>query len=120
MKKAYQLAEKIVKDVNEYSEKYISSEGKFVNTGDSIELLNCILEEGFTLHKYMCEKELYVEKPRIQKALLEVQKYIEKLTVNEENAKKLNISNALQLWEQARIAIAFLACEILDFRDTLN
>lgn len=120
MEKAYQLSEKIINDVNEYSEKYIGSEGKYVNTSDSIELLNCILEEGFTLHKYVVEKELYIEKPRIIKALVEVQKYIEKLSITEDNAKKLNISNALQLWEQARIAIAFLACEILDFRDTLN
>ena len=120
MEKAYQLSEKIINDINEYSQKYIGEEGKYVNTPDSIELLNCIIEEGFTLHKYMCEKELYVEKPRITKALLKVQKYIEKLTITEENAKKLNISNALQIWEQARIAIAFLACEILDFRDTLN
>ena len=57
MEKAYQLSEKIINDINEYSQKYIGEEGKYVNTPDSIELLNCIIEEGFTLHKYMCEKE---------------------------------------------------------------
>ena len=43
--------------------------------------------------------------------------YIEKLQINEQNAKKLHLSNVMQIWNQAKIAIAVLACAVLDYRD---
>jgi hypothetical protein len=120
MEKAYALSEKILKDVNTYSEKYTSEDGKSITTKESIADLNVIIEEGFSLHKYLVEKKLYEGKPAIESALIELQKYMEKLSINKENAEKLQLSSAMQLWNQAKIAIAMLACNILDFKDSLN
>lgn len=120
MKKAYALSEKILDNINNYSEKYTSAEGKDINSAESIRALNEIVEEGFTLHRYMVEKKLYEGKPQITGALLEVQKYIEKLQINKQNAEKLSLSNALQIWQQVKLAIALFACSILDYRDSLE
>lgn len=120
MNNAYKLSEKILNDINEYSEKYISEDGKTVPTQEAILKLNTILENGFSLYKYMVEKKLYEGKPEIESSLVELQKYIEKLQINKSNAEKLQLSSALQLWNQSKVVIAVLACNILDYKDSLN
>lgn len=117
MKKAYQLAEKIIIDIENYSEQYVSEEGKTITSEDELQALNTIIEEGFTLYKYLIEKKLYEDKPTIICALNELGKYLEKLQINEQNAKKLHLSNVMQIWNQAKVAIAVLACNLLDYRD---
>ena len=117
MKKAYQLAEKIIKDIEAYSEEYVTEEGKTVTTEAELKALNGIIEEGFTLYKYLVEKKLYDKDPSIVVAVNELGTYIEKLQINEQNAKKLHLSNVMQIWNQAKIAIAVLACALLDYRD---
>ena len=117
MKKAYQLAEKIIKNIEDYSEKYVTEEGKTVTSEDELKALNEIIEEGFTLYKYLVEKKLYDKDPSITVAVNELGGYIQKLQINEENAKKLHLSNVMQIWNQAKIAIAVLACALLDYRD---
>ena len=117
MKKAYELSEKIIKDIEDYSAEYVTDEGKTVTTEGELKALNTIIEEGFTLYKYLVEKKLYEDKPGIIVALNELGKYLEKLQINEENAKKLHLSNVMQIWNQAKLAIAVLACALLDYRD---
>ena len=117
MKKAYQLAEKIIKDIEDYSEEYVTEDGKTVTTEAELKALNNIIEEGFTLYKYLVEKKLYDKDPSIIVAVNELGTYIEKLQINEQNAKKLHLSNVMQIWNQAKIAIAVLACALLDYRD---
>lgn len=117
MKKAYQLSEKIIKDIEVYSEEYVTEEGKTVTTEAELKALNGIIEEGFALYKYLVEKKLYDKDPSIVVAINELGTYIEKLQINEQNAKKLHLSNVMQIWNQAKIAIAVLACAVLDYRD---
>ena len=117
MKKVYQLAEKIIKDIEDYSANYVTDEGKTVTTPDELKALNTIIEEGFTLYKYLIEKKLYDTDPSITVAVNELGSYVQKLQINEENAKKLHLSNIMQIWNQAKIAIAVLACALLDYRD---
>ena len=45
---------------------------------------------------------------------------IKRLQVTEQNAKKLNLSSAIQSWQQAKIAIALLACEVLELNKENN
>ena len=117
MKKAYQLSEKIIKNIEAYSEEYVTKEGKTVITEAELKALNGIIEEGFTLYKYLVEKKLYDKDPSILVAVNELGTYIEKLQINEQNAKKLHLSNVMQIWNQAKIAIAVLACAVLDYHD---
>ena len=63
MDKAYQLSEKLINDIEEYSLIYTAPDGHIIHNEESLEKLNNIIQAGFSLHKYMCEKELYVEKP---------------------------------------------------------
>ena len=59
LNKAYQLSEKIIKDIEDYSAEYVTDEGKTVTTPAELQALNTIIEEGFTLYKYVIEKKLY-------------------------------------------------------------
>lgn len=120
MDKAYQLSEKIINDVEAYSLKYTAPDGHIVKNDDSIMDLNSIIQEGFSLYKYMVEKKLYKEKPEITANLIELEKYIEKLQITKENAERLDLENTMIIWEQAKVVIALLACSILDFKDSLN
>ena len=73
-----------------------------------------ILEEGFTLHNYIVEKKLYENKPALTAAVVELEKFMNQLQINKENAEKLRLSNAIQIWNQTKIAIAVLANTVLD------
>ena len=117
MEKAYQLAEKIVADIEKYSEEHVSDAGKTITSESELKDLNTIIEEGFSLYKYLIEKDLLKDKPGLVCAANELNKIIEKLRINEKNAKKLHLSNVMQIWNQAKIAIAVLVCALLDYRD---
>lgn len=120
MEKAYQLSEKIIAEVDEFAQNYTSYDGNTITSEDSVNDLNVIIQDGFVLYNYMVEKKLYEGKDEITSTLNELQKYIEKLTITKENAEKLHLSNVMQIWNQAKLVIAILACQILDFRDSLN
>ena len=72
------------------------------------------MEEGFALHNYLTEHKLYENKPAIQQSLIQLEDYMKRLAINKENAEKLRLSNAIQIWNQAKIAIAVLAGAVLD------
>ena len=117
MEKAYLLADKILKDIEKYSEENVSEEGKTITTNEALQSLNNIIEEGFGLYKYLVEKKYYEGKDGINACVCELEKYISQLQINPENAKKLHLSNVMQIWNQAKLAIALLACSVLDYRD---
>lgn len=120
MKKTYKLAEKITTEINDFYKNYVSDDSETIHTKESILALDSIIKDGFILYKYLVEKKLYENKPNIEATLIELQKYMSKLEINKENATNLDLSNALQLWNQTVIVIATLACNLLDYRDSLN
>jgi len=114
VKKTVELSQKIMNQINDYMGNYIGMNGKDVVTDSSILALQEILEEGFALHNFVVEKKLYENKPIIIKGLIELEKFMNQLQINKENAEKLRLSNAIQIWNQTKIAIAVLANAILD------
>ena len=94
--------------------KYVGMNGKDVVTDSSLMELQEILEEGFALHNYVVEKKLYEGKSKITVATVELEKFMNQLQINKENAEKLRLSNAVQIWNQTKIAVAVLANTILD------
>lgn len=118
MEKVYILCEKLLNAINEYSNHYTNEEGKIAHTETSIAQLNSIIEGGFSLYKYLIDKKLYEKIPAISTHLDTLGSYIEKLQVNQTNAEKLHLSDALQLWEQCKVIIAVICCDLLDYRDS--
>ena len=114
VKKACDLSKMILDQINTYTEKYTGMEGKDVTTEESLQELQTILEEGFALHNFLIEKELMKESPAIIASLINLEKFTSHLTINKENAEKLRLSNAIQVWNQTKIAIAVLAGAVLD------
>lgn len=114
IKKSCELSKKLLDQINEYVGKYTGVEGKDVTSEASLTELQEILEEGFALHNYLIENKLYESKPAITASLIQLEKFMNQLTINKENAEKLRLSNAIQVWNQAKIAIAVLASAVLD------
>ena len=114
IKKACELSGKILDQINQYIADYTTAEGKDVTTALSLSLLQDILEEGFALHNYLVEHKLYEGKAAIEISLINLEKFMNQLTINKENAEKLKLSNAIQVWNQAKIAVAVLAGAVLD------
>ena len=114
IKKSCDLAKKLLDQINDYCGQYTGVDGKDVVSEFSIAALQDILEEGFALHNYLVENKLFENKPAIEVSLVNLEKYMNQLTINKENAEKLRLSNAVQVWNQAKIAIAVLAGAVLD------
>lgn len=114
IKKACDLSIKLLDQINDYTGKYTGIDGKDVTSETSLEELQTILEEGFALHNFLVEKELYKDQPAITVALTSLEKFMNQLQINKENAEKLRLSNAIQIWNQTKIAIAVLASVVLD------
>ena len=114
MEKAIKLSDKILYDIEDYSKNYVTPEGKIATTSEALQKLNTIIEGGFVLYKYLVEKKLYEKNHSLVPFLNGVGDSIKRLQITEQNAKKLNLSSAIQNWQQAKIAIALLACEVLE------
>jgi len=114
IEKSCELSKKILDQVNTYCGQYTGIDGKDVISEYSINDLQEIIEEGFALHNYIVENKLYEGKPAILSNLLQLEDYMKRLSINKENAEKLRLSNAIQVWNQTKIAIAVLAGSILD------
>lgn len=114
IKKSCELSKKLLDQINVYVEKYTGIDGKDVTSEASLVELQEILEEGFALHNYLIENKLYENKAAITASLVQLEKFMNQLTINKENAEKLRLSNAVQVWNQAKIAIAVLAGAVLD------
>lgn len=114
VKKACDLSKMLLDQINTYTEKYTGIEGKDVTSESSLNDLQTILEEGFALHNYLIEKDLVKDSPTIGISLLNLEKFTSQLTITKENAEKLRLSNAIQIWNQTKIAIAVLAGAVLD------
>ena len=114
VKKACDLSKMLLDQINTYTEKYTGMEGKDVTSESSLNDLQTILEEGFALHNYLIEKDLVKDSPTIGISLLNLEKFTSQLTITKENAEKLRLSNAIQIWNQTKIAIAVLAGAVLD------
>lgn len=114
IKKSCELSKKLLDQINVYIEKYTGIDGKDVTSEASLVELQEILEEGFALHNYLIENKLYENKAAITASLVQLEKFMNQLTINKENAEKLRLSNAVQVWNQAKIAIAVLAGAVLD------
>ena len=114
IKKSCDLSKKLLDQINDYCGQYTGVDGKDVVSEFSIAALQDILEEGFALHNYLVENKLFENKPAIEVSLVNLEKFMNQLTINKENAEKLRLSNAIQVWNQAKIAIAVLAGAVLD------
>lgn len=109
-----ELSKKLLKQIDEYCAQYTGIDGKDVVSETSLVALQEILEEGFALHNYLVENELYKDRPAIESNLVQLEDYLKRLMINKENAEKLRLSNAIQMWNQTKIAIAVLASSVLD------
>lgn len=118
--KAYELSEKIVKDVNNFYGEFITEDGRITPSQDMIKALGVIIEEGFVLYKYVVENKIYEGKANITVDVLELEKHMTTLEMTEENSKKLDLQSAMNAWKACEVIIAKLACDLLDFRDGLN
>ena len=114
VKKACDLSKKLLEQINEYCGQYTGVDGKDVVSELSIVALQEILEEGFALHNYLIEHKLFEDKPTIKSNLLQLEGFMNRLAITKENAEKLKLSNAVQIWNQTKIAIAVLAGSVLD------
>lgn len=114
IKKACDLSKKLLEQINEYCGQYIGVDGKDIVSELSIMALQEILEEGFTLHNYLVEHNLFEDKPSIKSNLIQLEGFMNRLVITKENAEKLKLSNAVQIWNQTKIAIAVLAGSVLD------
>lgn len=116
----YELSEKIVDHVNSFQANYVTETGKNVPSKDMVYALNLIVQEGFELYKYIVDTKFYEGKPEITVDVVELEKHINSLQMTEKNAKNLDIKSAMNAWNASKIIIAKLACDILDYRDSLN
>ena len=114
VKKACDLSRKLLEQINEYCGQYTGADGKDIVSELSIMTLQEILEEGFALHNYLIEHKLFEDKLTIKSNLLQLESFMNRLTITKENAEKLKLSNAVQIWNQTKIAIAVLAGSVLD------
>lgn len=114
IKKSCELSKKLLEQINDYCGQYTGIDGKDIVSEYSIMALQEILEEGFALHNYLIEHKLFENKPAIQNNLLQLEGFMNRLAITKENAEKLKLSNAVQIWNQTKIAIAVLAGSVLD------
>lgn len=115
-KQAKELANIIVKQTNEFYEKHMNAiTNTFIPTEEGLQALQEILQKGLNLHNFIIKHSLYTDQPNIQASLIEEEKYVKLLQINDTNSKKLNLENAIQIWLQLLIVITLTSNNILNY-----
>lgn len=117
MKNAVKLSKNLIKLIETHSEKYVTDEGKDIVTEDFVASLNSIVEQSLTLYKHIVDKTLCMDSPEIQSCCNSMNKLLSELTINQTNAEKLTLSQALIIWNRVKICGALMACSILDYKE---
>lgn len=117
MEKAYELSQKIIKDIENYTKQYTTNDGKIATTQQSLVILNMIVQDCCVLYKYIIEKKLYENMHNIIPALNQLGELIKKIQITKDNAEKLHLDSAIQIWQQIKIVGALLACMVIDNHD---
>jgi hypothetical protein len=112
---AFALAENILIEENKFIDENFTDE-KFITSETALNQLDSIIKQGFMLYNYMIKHKLWQDEQDIIDIELEVQKNHERISSTDENAKKLTLTNSLQIWQELNFIFTSLAVAVISRR----
>lgn len=112
MNKLDKMLDEFFVDSDRFAAEYYDETGKLIISQESFNRLSTILKEGLEIYNKVVEDKMFSDDPVIQTLLSEVGKEAQKIEINEENAKKLNTRNAMEVWEDLHAGLVTLAIHI--------
>ena len=120
MKTLYKHAEKLAEAINEFEKENVNLEGKMVRSKEALKTLDKLLKKGLKFYNEIAESKVYETYPVLAIPMAKVSELTGRLQITEANAKKLNMENSFQIWQQLEVALAVLACTYLEVIDNEN
>lgn len=111
--KEIEVALLVLEKNEELLEQHSDEKGELLFDKSTLSLISEIISSGLTLHNYIVEHNLFTDNAVIKKFLIDIENESEKLKISEENAKKLNIRDAMIRWSKLHAIILNLCVEIV-------
>lgn len=112
MNKLDKMLDEFFVDSDRFAAEYYDETNKLIISQESFNRLSTILKEGLEIYNKVIEDKMFSDDLVIQTLLSEVGKEAQKIEINEENAKKLNTRNAMEVWEDLHAGLVTLAIYI--------
>lgn len=112
-RKEMEVALLILETNEELLSQHADEKGELLFEKSTLSLISSIISSGLTLHNYIVEHNLFKDNNTIKKLLIDIENECEKLKISEENAKKLNIRDAMIRWSKLHGIILNLCIEIV-------
>lgn len=109
MNKLDKMLDEFFVDSDRFAAEYYNETGELIISQESFNRLSTILKEGLEIYNKVIEDKMFSDDLVIQTLLSEVGKEAQKIEINEENAKKLNTRNAMEVWEDLHAGLVTLA-----------
>lgn len=120
MKALYKHAEKLTETINKFEKENVNLEGKMVRSKEALKTLDKLLKKGLKFYNEIVENKMHETYPVLAIPMAKVLELTGRLEITEANAKKLNMENSFQIWQQLEVALAVLACTYLEVIDNEN
>jgi hypothetical protein len=120
MNKLDKMLDEFFVDSDRFAAEYYNETGELIISQESFNRLSTILKEGLEIYNKVIEDKMFSDDLVIQTLLSEVGKEAQKIEINEENAKKLNTRNAMEVWEDLHAGLVTLAIFIKNAEEDNN
>lgn len=120
MNKLDKMLDEFFVDSDRFAAEYYNETGELIISQESFNRLSTILKEGLEIYNKVIEDKMFSDDLVIQTLLSEVGKEAQKIEINEENAKKLNTRNAMEVWEDLHAGLVTLAIFIKNAEEDSN
>ena len=107
------LADKVLMDSEDFITKYSDEVNGLLLDKSSFYDITKIIQEGLAIYNHIVEKNLYADDAYMQELLGKISREASKLTISEENAKKLNFRDALVDWGKLHALIISMCVVVL-------
>lgn len=108
------LMKKVITDSEELLAHNMDETGNIIIDKSTLKATTNIIQEGLLIYNYLVREELYKDNEAIQKLLVQIDTASQKLVITDENAKNLNMRDALISWTKIQGLLISLCLIVLN------
>lgn len=108
------LAKKVLLDSEELLANNTDSTGSIIIDKNTLKSLTMIIQEGLLVYNYLIDNNIHQDKEAVLKIENDISKISERMVISDENAKNLNLRDAMINWTKMQALIISLCVLVIE------
>ena len=108
------LMKKVLTDSEELLAHNMDETGNIIIDKSTLKATTNIIQEGLLIYNYIVREGFYKDNKPIQDTLVQINKFADKVVISDENAKNLNMRDAMINWTKLQGLVISLCIMVLN------